>query len=347
MSSNVMLAHCYKPEKHEKKIEGWWMSVKYDGVRAKWNGVGMESRTGKTYTLPDFLTEQLLKITDKEGNPMKLDGELWGGNDTFAFMSGLARRFENNDELWKNVKYMIFDTPDTNIPLFEDRVTKIKKALKRAGPLVNIEDVKHSKFISPMNINEELLKVEKAGGEGIILRKPFSPYVFTRSHDLLKVKSWLYKEAIVTGYVEGIGKYTGMVGSLAVKSDEFGEDEDEEDTDKKWVNFKVGSGLNDFQRYSGDLTSSDNWKSKSSQLKIDDARKLKQENINREDENYKKLLNIIKTTTGKDKIDALHLMNEKFVEMPILGSLVTFRYKELTKDGNPSMPTFVGVRNYE
>ena len=90
--TNVMLAHPYDPDKHAAKVVGWWMSTKYDGVRAKWNGEEMESRTGLVYTLPDFLTEQLKSITDEDGEPMQLDGELWAGNDTFAFMSGMARR---------------------------------------------------------------------------------------------------------------------------------------------------------------------------------------------------------------------------------------------------------------
>jgi DNA ligase-1 len=333
-SKNVMLAHVYDPDKHAKKVAGWWMSIKYDGVRAKWNGEEMESRTGKIYTLPDFLTEQLKKITDEDGNPMELDGELWGGNDTFALMSGLARRYENNPDDWNQVTYMIFDTPDSDIPLFEDRVKKVADAIKRAGSIPNIKGVKHKKYDPvTMNIQDELTKVEENGGEGLVLRKPKSSYVFTRSQDMLKVKSWSYKEAIVIGYVEGTGKYTGMVGSLSVKSDDFGEDEDD-NTEKKWVNFKVGSGLS-------------NWKTKEVQNKIDEARKQMVKKINRTSDTYKNLVDTIKTTIGKERSDALHQMNEIYTQMPLIGDVITFRFKELTKDGNPSMGTFVGVRDYE
>jgi ATP-dependent DNA ligase len=305
----------------------------------------MESRTGKIYTLPDFLTEQLKKITDEDGNPMELDGELWGGNDTFALMSGLARRYENNPDDWNQVTYMIFDTPDSDIPLFEDRVKKVADAIKRAGSIPNIKGVKHKKYDPvTMNIQDELTKVEENGGEGLVLRKPKSSYVFTRSQDMLKVKSWSYKEAIVIGYVEGTGKYTGMVGSLSVKSDDFGEDEDD-NTEKKWVNFKVGSGLNDWQRYSGGIEG--NWKTKEVQNKIDEARKQMVKKINRTSDTYKNLVDTIKTTIGKERSDALHQMNEIYTQMPLIGDVITFRFKELTKDGNPSMGTFVGVRDYE
>ncbi len=345
-SKNVMLAHPYDPDKHASKVVGWWMSVKYDGVRAKWNGQEMESRTGHIYTLPDFLTKQLLSITDEEGNPMELDGELWAGNDTFAFMSGMARRFENNDELWEQVTYMVFDTPDTSIPLFEDRIRKVAAAIKRADNPANIKGVKHKQFKPEegMTIEEELKKVEDAGGEGLVLRKPKSPYVFKRSQDMLKVKSWSYKEAVVIGYEEGTGKYSGMVGSLKVKSDEFDEEEDP-DEERKWVNFKVGSGLNDWQRYSGSVEG--NWKSKETQTKVDDARKKLKKKIDRDNESYKNIMETIKTATGKERSDALHTLNDIFAQMPVIDDIVTFRYKELTKDGNPSMPTFVTVRNYE
>lgn len=343
-SKNVMLAHPYDPDKHSKKIANWWMSIKYDGVRGKWNGDEMESRTGKIYSLPDFITEQLQKITEEDGSPMQLDGEIWFGNDTFAIASGAARRFENDPILWKQMTYMIFDTPNTEIP-FEERIEKIKNALDRAGNIPNIKIVNFIRFdTSKMDIQEELTRVEEDGGEGIVLRKPKSSYVFARSHDMLKVKSWSYKEAVVTGYVEGTGRLENLVGSLMVKSDQFG-DEDEESTDKKWVNFKVGSGLNDWQRYSGNP--SGNWKTKDVQNKIDEARKKFAKKIDKNNEHYKTLLNTIKNSTGKEKSDALHELNNSFTEMPYIGSVVTFRFKELTKDGNPSFPTFVGVRDYE
>lgn len=346
MSKNVMLAHVYDPDKHEKKVANWWMSIKYDGVRGKWNGEEMESRTGKIYTLPDFITEQLEKIVDDDGEPMQLDGEIWFGNDTQAIASGASRRFDNDPELWKQMTYMIFDMPDTDL-IFEDRVKKVGAALKKAGTLPNVKGVKHRRFDPlTMNIQDELVKVEETGGEGLVLRKPNSLYVFNRSNDMLKVKSWSYKDCIVKGYVEGTGKYTGMVGSLAVESDEFGDEdkEGEEDSERKWVSFKVGSGLNDWQRFSGNVTG--NWKSKETQTRINNLRTekmLKQQDIDYD--NYKKLIHIANTSSGKERSDALHRMNDIFTQMPVIGMKICFRFKELTKQGHPSMPTFVCCRD--
>lgn len=339
--TNVMLAHPYDSDKHATKVIGWWMSIKYDGVRGKWNGKEMETRTGHIYTLPDFLTKQLESIKDEDGNPMELDGELWAGNDTFAFMSGMARRHENDDELWENITYMVFDTPDITMP-FEDRVRKVYAALKRTKNLVNIKAVEYIRIKKGTSVEDELAKIEDYGGEGLVLRKPDSLYVFKRSQDMLKVKSWSYKEAMAIGYEEGSGKYSGMVGSLKVKSDEFGT---ESKTDSEWVVFKVGSGLNDWQRYSGSVEG--NWKTKEIQNKIDNARKKCVIEIDKDSDEYNNILHTIKTSTGKKRIDAIHELNYMFMEMPGISfnNIITFRFKELTKDGNPSMPTFVSVRS--
>ena len=347
MSKYVMLAHTYDEDKHAKKVKGWYISVKYDGVRGFWDGSEMKSRTDHVYTLPDFITKQLMLVKDEDGSQMQLDGEIWFGNDTFAIASGAARRYENDPELWKQMIFMVFDIPIEGLP-FEERIKKLGAALKKVKDKTpNIRGVKHVKFDSEATtIADELKKVEDEGGEGLVLRKPGSMYVFDRSHDMPKVKTFNYKEAVVTGYVEGKGKYEGMVGSLEVTSEDF---ENEETGLPMVVHFKVGSGLNDWQKYSGGGVADANWKKKETQQKIDVARKLHaaKKPIDKESETYKNLVNTIKTETGKVRSDALHRLNELFTTMPVLGDTITFRYKELTKTGAPSFPTFVGVRDYE
>ena len=345
MPEFVMLAHNYLEDKHKNKVKGWWISEKYDGVRGFWNGEEMLSRTGKVYTLPDFITAQLESIVDENGERLSLDGEIWFGYDTFDLASGSARRSDNDDEVWQQMTFMVFDIPDTELP-FEARVKKLAKAIKAAKP-ANIKGIRHTRFdAEKTSIQAELERVEELGGEGLVLREPESMYEFSRSHSMLKVKSFQYKEAVVTGYIEGTGKYEGMVGSLQVESKEFGP-EDEEEEDKKFVKFKVGSGLNDWQRFcEADTT---NWSATETQQKIDKGRKLigNKNAVNPEDEGYKNLIHTIKTTKGKSRIDAMHQLNKMYIQMPVLGDKITFRYKELTKDNKPKFPTFVGVRNYE
>lgn len=309
MTTNVMLAHSYEDDKHSKQVIGWWMSEKYDGVRAKWNGKEMESRTGIVYNIPEFLKDQLKLIVCKDGNPIELDGELWGGYDTFAHTSGLARRIESNCDAWKNITYMIFDSPDANLP-FEERYAKIKESLHELEN-ENIKLIVCTKYTGEQSIECLLKEVEAKKGEGIMLRKPGSKYDFKRSRNLLKVKSFSCNEAHVYGYEAGkTGRTLGLVGSLLVVCKELGE---------KPVKFKVGSGLTDVQRNTGsmkdDLACIKKW-SESTQKEIDIQR---------------------------IKINEIQ-MGER---LPVIGDIITFKYKELTKSGNPSMPTFVAVRDYE
>ncbi len=326
MSDLVMLAHEYKEDKHLKKVDGYWISEKYDGVCGlfKQKDKTMWSRNGNAYTLPDFITEQLVSIG------VDMHGEIWFGRDTFDICSGMARRDDNDDEAWKTMTFMVFDSPDVEgknqigkLP-FEDRIRKFQKAWSAAGKPKNVKGVKFRKFHpEKTTVAEELAKVEEAGGEGLVLRKPGSKYAIKRSQDMLKVKSWHFDEAVVIGYKEGSGKYKGMVGALRVKNEQFGE-------------FPVGTGLNDWQR-GGTIDGS-----------MDDAERKEErsQQNHSNNETYKKLVAKTKKT-GKERRDALRELNGLFTVMPVIGDTITYRYKEVTKSGVPKFPSFVGVRDYE
>ena len=317
MSDVVMLADEYKEDKHKKKVEGWWISEKYDGVCGlfRQSDKTMWSRNGNPYTLPDFITKQLV------ATGIDLHGEIWFGHNTFDLCSGAARRDVNDDEIWKTMTFMVFETPNLKLP-FEERIKLIAKSIKDQP---NIKGVKYRKFKpNETSIAEELKKVEEAGGEGLILRKPKSMYVIKRSKDMLKVKSWIFKEATVIGYNEGGGKYKGMVGSLKIKSDEFGEQ-------------KVGTGLNDWQRTS---------------LNNEERKRVKAEF--KPTDGYNAIVKIIQEYKGstehkkrKKWIDAMRDLNAIYTSMPVIGDVITYRFKETTKDGNPKFPSFIGVRDYE
>lgn len=60
-------------------------------------------------------------------------------------------------------------------------------------------------------MEDELAKVEAAGGEGLMLRKPGSAYEGCRSHALLKVKTFRDDEALVLGHQKASsGKHEGL-----------------------------------------------------------------------------------------------------------------------------------------
>lgn len=50
-------------------MEHRWMSEKFDGVRAYWDGQKMYSKQGKILAIPQFFADYLPRVP--------LDGELW------------------------------------------------------------------------------------------------------------------------------------------------------------------------------------------------------------------------------------------------------------------------------
>ena len=334
----VMLAHPYEAKKHLKKVEGWWISEKYDGVRGYWDGETMSSRKENEYTIPDFIKEQLDSIVDEENNKLELDGEFWFGYDTFALCSGTLRRKKVVPEEWKEMKYMIFDIPDTEMP-FEDRIKKISKAIKNAGELPNIKLVKFKRLRSETTtIDLELKKVEDSGGEGLMLRCPGSMYERKRSHNMLKVKNWCFGESEVISYIKGkSGKYSDMVGSLLAR-------------DLKTKNvFAVGIGLSDWQRYSG-ITEKDWTKPKKEVQDLINKNRTDQiedTDINLGSKEYKKLMEIIENGELIERQKALVLLGKTFERMPVIGDIITYKFKEKLASGSPSFTSFVTIRDYE
>ena len=62
-----MLAYRWEPQDHPA---GWWMSEKFDGVRAVWDGWKLVSRSGRTFAAPLWFRKTVPK-------GVALDGELW------------------------------------------------------------------------------------------------------------------------------------------------------------------------------------------------------------------------------------------------------------------------------
>ena len=75
-------------------VSGWWVSEKYDGVRAIWNGERLLSRNGKDLGAPEWFTAGLPKN-------IRLDGELWMGRGTF---DQLVSAIQRKDSDWQGVR---------------------------------------------------------------------------------------------------------------------------------------------------------------------------------------------------------------------------------------------------
>lgn len=204
----------------------WYISEKYDGVRAVWNGSNFISRQNKKYNAPEWF-----KNIMPPGR--SLDGELHCGKGGFQLATGITRHLIPNDKDWTKIIFQVFDVPDpnlVNIP-FSERIPHIKDLVEESCIKWNLiqlpQDCVKPKTC-PLQMADQILikdmnsayKIYKesilAGAEGVMLRKPDSKYEFKRSKTLLKWKPVLDSEAVVIDYNEGAGKYKGFLGTFKV-----------------------------------------------------------------------------------------------------------------------------------
>ena len=240
----------------------WWISEKWDGIRAIWDGEkfisrGSASGNPKVYSfVPEYFKELMPP-------GIALDGEIWIGRGQFSDTSRLSTlkigstyKTENSlEQLWidNNVKYKVFDLPNSS-ELFESRYKYLQSLIKFRQSLWNNIKQKYNipNIDCPIQLTEQnkidsmdkLINIYKEltsqGAEGVMLRAPNSPYELKRSKYLLKFKIRGDAEAIVKEYILGTGRLKDLLGSLKC----------ELLLDNKGTNiiFNIGSGFSDEQR---------------------------------------------------------------------------------------------------
>jgi len=214
----IQLANIYRDD---IVITDYLVSEKLDGIRGYWTGEKLISRQGNEIHAPKWFI--------KDFPSEVLDGELWIARGQFETTSSIVRQEIPDDEDWQKIKFMIFDMPQ-NPDIFSKRFEVMKK-LKNEYLKV-IDQFKVESHEALINLLERTVK---NGGEGLVLHRANSFYKAERNDDLLKLKTFEDAEARVISYVEGVGKYRGMLGALLVEND-----------DK--IRFKIGSGFSDEQR---------------------------------------------------------------------------------------------------
>jgi DNA ligase-1 len=220
----LMLANVYRPG---LPLADYWVSEKYDGVRAYWDGEQLWTRNGHRIAAPAWFTA---------GWPTQsLDGELWAGHGRFNAVSSAAARDIPDDASWRHVRYMAFDLP-AQPGSFDARLSTLAQALTGSTNSA-VQAVPHHKLPDDTALQTLLRQTVQRGGEGLMLRRGSSLYRGERSDDLLKLKQHLDAEATVIGHVPGKGKYQGLLGALLVQTPEG-------------LHFRLGSGLRDADRLS-------------------------------------------------------------------------------------------------
>ncbi|MCL1039034.1 DNA ligase [Shewanella submarina] len=204
-------------------IEQYLVSEKLDGVRGRWTGTEMLTRSGRTVPLPKWFTQGWPDI--------QLDGEIWLGCNRFDEVSALVRSDAADDILWQQVRFMVFDMPDPQLP-FSQRYDLLLKLLEGQP---HIRPVAQFRVGSLEELNALLDERVKAGAEGLMLHHQDAEYRDGRQKQLLKLKPLYDAEARVLAHLPGKGKYQGMMGALLVRMADGRE-------------FRLGTGFSDADR---------------------------------------------------------------------------------------------------
>ena len=218
----VMLPTLYTPG---IDVGDYWVSEKLDGVRGRWDGHRLVTRSGLAIMPPAWFTARWPAV------PM--DGELWVGHGRFEQASDLVRAPLPADAGWRRVRFMVFDLP-ADPDRFEARVLHMRALLGDAG-IAWLRPIPQFRVRDAAELDAWLARIVAAGGEGLVLHHRDARYRVGRSEDLLKYKPFDDAEARVVGHTAGRGKYAGMLGALVVERADG-------------LRFRIGSGFSDAQR---------------------------------------------------------------------------------------------------
>lgn len=207
------------------ELSRYWVSEKYDGVRAYWDGKRLLTRAGNPIHAPEWFTQ---------GWPVTpLDGELWAGRGQFEQVTATVRDLEPDNAAWHRIRFMVFDLP-AHAGTFDARLQTLQSLLSSLR-IDWLREVTQSRVVDEDALLQQLETIAAAGGEGLMLHRGDSVYRAERSDDLLKLKQHQDAEAQVVAHLPGQGKYVGMMGALVVR-------------DADGTSFRIGTGFTDEQR---------------------------------------------------------------------------------------------------
>lgn len=227
----LILANVYSSTAHKLSLKHYWVSEKYDGVRAYWNGQQFISRQGHIYQAPSWYTRNLPDFP--------LDGELWLGRGQFDRLSGIVRTKVPRDTDWKSVRYMVFDLP----ALVEDFDQRLEVLNQLENLPAWVIKVKQWRVSSEGELLKQLDDIVVQGGEGLMLHDGRSLYQAKRNDDLVKLKPTQDAEATVVAHVAGKGKYQGKMGAIWVEASMT-----TNNGSTTLKRFKIGTGFSDRDR---------------------------------------------------------------------------------------------------
>ena len=219
--SQPMLPQVYT---QQVEVSGWLMSEKLDGLRGYWDGQQLLSKNGIRLFPPHEFIRDL--------PPFPLEGELWGGRNSFQSTVSIVKQQQAHAG-WLQLKFAVFDVPEASGG-FTERIAQARNWFA-AHPSAYAFIVPQTQVRNRQHLQEELMRIERLGGEGLIVRNPDALYAAGRSMEILKVKNYRDAEATVVAHLPGKGRNEGRLGALLVELDDG-------------TRFKIGSGFSDAER---------------------------------------------------------------------------------------------------
>lgn len=153
-------------------VSGWWLSEKLDGWRVLWTGSEFMTRHSITLDAPNWF---------KAGMPdTPLDGELWAGPGTNHDDVNVAVRSGD----WTRLTFRPFDIPSMGVKCEAAMAILASLSLPK-----HVKPVEYQRVESTTQAKKLMRQIVRAGGEGVMLRKPGSGYSPNyRTAKLLKLK---------------------------------------------------------------------------------------------------------------------------------------------------------------
>lgn len=176
----------------ESVVEGWWWSVKLDGVRGLWDGFRrqMFTRQGIKIDLP-------ARISNVLPCKMILDGELYSKIKNRSAISSAVQSTSDHSS-WSGIWFYVFDLHAEPNVSFRDRYETIKASV---SSLYICEQREIGRKVSGWDIAH--CEIDK-GQEGIVCRDPSAGYLPGRRRGVLvKLKRWLL------GYAKKLSEENG------------------------------------------------------------------------------------------------------------------------------------------
>ncbi|WP_372871698.1 DNA ligase [Shewanella sp.] len=190
----------------EEELGRYWVSEKLDGIRGRWTGRELITRSGNHIAVPAWF------IADFPQD-LVLDGELWGGRGQFEWTSGVVRS-SGREQDWHELRFMVFDSPMAGMS-FSERLSKLQQRLPNTSPYIAL--IAQQRFKRQAELLAFFETEVAAGAEGLMLHREDAHYRDGRNSLLIKLKPLNDAEGEVIGYKPGQGELSGLMGSLKLR----------------------------------------------------------------------------------------------------------------------------------